>query len=135
MPTINSININGEPMQLATTVQLDTYVKKDALQEIMDLGVENKNDIQDIRNVTQIHDMRISQQDREIYDLREKVKEALAVLHHPGLIANRMLDKAESFIHTYKSVLTDKNGQTVEMIEVSKLNTMIEKLREAIKNG
>ena len=135
MPTINSININGEPIQLATTVQLDTYVKKDALQEIMDLGVENKNDIQDIRNVTQIHDMRISQQDREIYDLREKVKEALAVLHHPGLIANRMLDKAESFIHTYKSVLTDKNGQTVEMIEVSKLNTMIEKLREAIKNG
>ena len=135
MPTISSININGEPMQLATTVQLDTYVKKDALQEIMDLGVENKNDIQDIRNVTQIHDMRLSQQDREIYDLREKVKEALAVLHHPGLIANRMLDKAESFIHTYKSVLTDKNGQTVEMIEVSKLNTMIEKLREAIKNG
>lgn len=135
MPTINSININGEPMQLATTVQLDTYVKKDAFQEAIDLSVENKNDINNIKEITQIHDMRLSQQDREIYDLREKVREALAVLHHPGLIANRMLDKAESFIHTYKSVLTDKNGQTVEMIEVSKLNTMIEKLREAIKNG
>ena len=84
MPTINSININGEPMQLATTVQLDTYVKKDAFQEAIDLSVENKNDINNIKEITQIHDMRLSQQDREIYDLREKVKEALAVLHHPG---------------------------------------------------
>ena len=72
MPTIKSINLNGEPMELGTTVQLDAYVKKDTLQEAIDLSVENKNDIQDIRNVTQIHDMRISQQDREIYDLREK---------------------------------------------------------------
>lgn len=135
MATINSINLNGEPLQLATTVQLDTYVKKDAFQDAIDLSVENKNDINNIKEITQIHDMRISQQDREIYDLREKVKEALAVLHHPGLIANRMLDKAEDFIQTYKNVLTDSNGQTVEMIEVSKLKTMIEKLREAIKNG
>lgn len=135
MATINSINLNGEPMQLATTVQLNTYVKKDAFQEAIDLSVENKNDINNIKEITQIHDMRLSQQDREIYDLREKVKEALAVLHHPGLIANRMLDKAEDFIQTYKNVLTDSNGQTVEMIEVSKLKTMIEKLREAIKNG
>ena len=43
MPTINSINLNGEPVQLATTVQLDTYVKKDAFQEAIDLSVENKN--------------------------------------------------------------------------------------------
>ena len=135
MATINRINLNGEPLQLATTVQLDTYVKKDAFQDAIDLSVENKNDINNIKEITQIHDMRISQQDREIYDLREKVKEALAVLHHPGLIANRMLDKAEDFIQTYKNVLTDSNGQTVEMIEVSKLKTMIEKLREAIKNG
>ena len=135
MATINSINLNGESLQLATTVQLDTYVKKDAFQDAIDLSVENKNDINNIKEITQIHDMRISQQDREIYDLREKVKEALAILHHPGLIANRMLDKAEDFIQTYKNVLTNSNGQTVEMIEVSKLKTMIEKLREAIKNG
>lgn len=133
---VASISIDPYYDSLGINPYGPTVQKSDSdIQDLRNRHDDNRRDIEDIKNVTQIHDMRISQQDREIYDLREKVKEALAVLHHPGLIANRMLDKAESFIHTYKSVLTDKNGQTVEMIEVSKLNTMIEKLREAIKNG
>lgn len=108
--------------------------KTDAIQDLIERQ-ENKRDIEEIKNITQLHDIRICQQDREIYDIREKVKEALAVLHHPGLIANRVLDKVDSFITKYKKVLTDKQGVTTEMVEVSKLNEMVKQLREVIKNG
>lgn len=56
-------------------------------------------------------------------------------MYHPGLIANRMLDKVDSFIAKHKKVLTDKQGLTTEMVEVSHLNEMVRQLREVIKNG
>ena len=110
--------------------------KMDAIQDLRDRHDDNRRDIEDMKNITQMHDMRICQQDREIYEIREKVKEALAIVQYPGLIANRMLDKLCEFVAKHKKVLTDKKtGVTTEMIEVSDLAGAIDKIREVIKNG
>ena len=93
------------------------------------------NDVNHLKELGQINEMRINEHDRRIYDIEEKVKEALLIMKHPGIIANRVLDKVDSFISKHKKTLTDKQGQTVEMVEVSKLDEMMRLLREVIKNG
>lgn len=116
----------------------DPFANKAEISDIQDLRDrhdDNKRDIQRIMDVTQMHEIKLCEQDREIYDIREQVKEALMIVKYPGLIANRMLDKVDSFIAKHKKVLTDKQGLTTEMVEVSHLNEMVRQLREVIKNG
>lgn len=116
----------------------DPFANKAEISDIQDLRDrhdDNKRDIQRIMDVTQMHEIKLCEQDREIYEIREQVKEALMIVKYPGLIANRMLDKVDSFIAKHKKVLTDKQGLTTEMVEVSQLNEMVRQLREVIKNG
>ena len=56
------------------------------------------------------------------------------IVKYPGLIANRVLDKVDSFIAKHKKMLTDNQGLTTEVVEVSHLNEMVKQLREVIKN-
>ena len=142
IPENQSISIGGigwvpgvNPYGPAVSDPLATKAEISDIQDLRDRHDDNKKDIQRIMDVTQMHDMRIHSQDREIYNIREQVKEALMIVKYPGLIANRMLDKVDSFIAKHKKVLTDKQGLTTEMVEVSQLNEMVRQLREVIKNG
>lgn len=121
--------------QWADTYLNGTIKQFDPVQDLRDRHDDNRRDIEEIKNVTQIHDVRISQQDMQIYEIREQVKEALAIIHHPGLISNRVLDKLDQFIAKNKKVLTDKHGGTIEVIDIRDLGTAIQKLREVIRNG
>ena len=141
IPENQSISIGGigwvpgvNPYGPAVSDPLATKAEVSDIQDLRDRHDDNKRDIQRIMDVTQMHDMRICSQDREIYEIREQVKEALMIVKYPGLIANRMLDKVDSFIAKHKKVLTDKQGLTTEMVEVSQLNEMVRQLREVIKN-
>lgn len=104
------------------------------IQDLRDRHDDNKRDIDKLKDITQIHDIRICQHEKEIYDIHEQVKEALMIVKYPGLIANRVLDKVDSFIAKHKKVITDSTGTTIEMVEVSHLNKMMKQLREVIKN-
>lgn len=142
IPENQSISIGGigwvpgvNPYGPAVSDPLATKAEISDIQDLRDRHDDNKRDIQRIMDVTQMHDIKICEQDREIYEIREQVKEALMIVKYPGLIANRMLDKVDSFIAKHKKVLTDKQGLTTEMVEVSQLNEMVRQLREVIKNG
>ena len=104
------------------------------IQDLRDRHDDNKRDIDKLKDVTQTHDIRICQQENEIYKISEQVKEALMIVKYPGLIANRVLDKVDSFIAKHKKMLTDNQGLTTEVVEVSHLNEMVKQLREVIKN-
>lgn len=104
------------------------------IQDLRDRHDDNKRDIDKLKDVTQIHDIRICQQEKEIYDIHEQVKEALMIVKYPGLIANRVLDKVDAFIAKHKKKLTDYTGYSVDVVEVSDLNEMVKQLREVIKN-
>ena len=104
------------------------------IQDLRDRHDDNKRDIEKLKDVTQIHDIRICQQENEIYKISEQVKEALMIVKYPGLIANRVLDKVDAFIAKHKKVITDYTGANIEMVEVSQLNEMVKQLREVIKN-
>lgn len=141
IPENQSISIGGigwvpgvNPYGPAVSDPLATKAEISDIQDLRDRHDDNKRDIQRIMDVTQMHDIKICEQDREIYEIREQVKEALMIVKYPGLIANRMLDKVDSFIAKHKKVLTDKQGLTTEMVEVSQLNEMVRQLREVIKN-
>lgn len=103
------------------SVQIEKWAKEDSFN--------------DVKDIVQVHESRINCQDQRIYEVEERVKEALMIVKYPGLIANRVLDKVDSFISKHKKTLTDKQGQTVEMVEVSKLDEMVRLLREVVKNG
>ena len=104
------------------------------IQDLRDRHDDNKRDIDKLKDVTQIHDIRICQQEKEIYDIHEQVKEALMIVKYPGLKANRVLDKVDSFIAKHKKKLTDYTGYSADVVEVSDLNEMMKQLREVIKN-
>ena len=104
------------------------------IQDLRDRHDDNKRDIDRLKDVTQIHDIRICQHEKQIYDIHEQVKEALMIVKYPGLIANRVLDKVDAFIAKHKKVITDYTGSKIEMVEVSQLNEMVKQLREVIKN-
>ena len=104
------------------------------IQDLRDRHDDNKRDIDKLKDVTQIHDIRICQQENEIYKISEQVKEALMIVKYPGLIANRVLDKVDSFIAKHKKKLTDYTGYSADVVEVSDLNEMVKQLREVIKN-
>lgn len=125
---ISSISLNGSsPYTISpyTTTTLDNIVSTKA----------EASDLQEVKDITQMHDMKLYDHDRQLYEIRESVKEALAIMKHPGLIANRVLDKVDSFIAKHKRVLTDSTGTKIEMVEVSRLNEMMKQLREVVKNG
>ena len=142
IPENQSISIGGigwvpgvNPYGPVVSDPLATKAEISDIQDLRDRHDENKEEIRKIQDVTQMHDMRIHSQDREIYEIREQVKEALMIVKYPGLIANRMLDKVDSFIAKHKRVLTDSKGTKTEMVEVSRLNEMMRQLREVVKNG
>lgn len=122
------------PYGPAVSSPLVTKGEVSDIQDLRDRHDDNKRDIDKLKDVTQIHDIRICQQEKQIYDIHEQVKEALMIVKYPGLIANRVLDKVDSFIAKHKKVLTDSTGTTIEMVEVSQLNEMVKQLREVIKN-
>lgn len=122
------------PYGPAVSSPLVTKGEVSDIQDLRDRHDDNKRDIDKLKDVTQIHDIRICQQEKQIYDIHEQVKEALMIVKYPGLIANRVLDKVDSFIAKHKKVLTDYTGTTIEMVEVSQLNEMVKQLREVIKN-
>lgn len=107
----------------------------DPVKTINDSIEEQVKDIESLKNATAGLDCRMQNIDGQVYEIREKVEEALAIMKYPGLIANRMLDKVDSFIAKYKRVLTDSTGTKIEIVEVSRLNEMIRQLREVVKNG
>ena len=122
------------PYGPAVSNPLATKSEVDDIQYLRDRHDDNKRDIDNLKDVTQIHDIRICQQDNEIYKISEQVKEALMIVKYPGLIANRVLDKVDSFIAKHKKKLTDYTGANIEMVDVSLLNEMVKQLREVIKN-
>ena len=98
-------------------------------------GEQIDNDVNHLKELGQINEMRINEHDRRIYDIEEKVKEALLIMKHPGIIANRVLDKMSEFIASKKTKISDGQGLEVDIVTVHDLNNAIEKLREVIKNG
>ena len=122
------------PYGPAVSNPLATKSDVDAIQDLRDRHDDNKRDIDKLKDVTQIHDIRICQQENEIYKISEQVKEALMIVKYPGLIANMVLDKVNAFITKYKRVITDYTGANIEMVDVSLLNEMVKQLREVIKN-
>ena len=122
------------PYGPAVSNPLATKAEVDDIQDLRDRHDDNKRDIDKLKDVTQIHDMRICQHENEIYKISEQVKEALMIVKYPGLIANRVLDKVDAFIAKHKKKLTDYTGYSVDVVEVSDLNEMVKQLREVIKN-
>ena len=122
------------PYGPAVSNPFTTKADVDPIQDLRDRHDDNKRDIDKLKDVTQIHDIRICQQEKEIYDIHEQVKEALMIVKYPGLIANRVLDKVDAFIAKYKRVITDYTGANIEIVDVSLLNEMVKQLREVIKN-
>lgn len=134
MPTSNNI-YPGFPGPYTTAVWTGPDSNDATYGQVTQKALATSEDLECLKDVVNHIGMKESQHDREIYEIREEVKEALAIVKYPGLIANRVLDKVDSFIAKYKKVLTDKQGLTTEMVEVSKLNEMIKQLRGVIKNG
>lgn len=122
------------PYGPAVSSPLVTKGEVSDIQDLRDRHDDNKRDIDKLKDVTQIHDIRICQQDNKIYEISEQVKEALMIVKYPGLIANRVLDKVDAFIAKHKKKLTDYTGYSVDVVEVSDLNEMVKQLREVIKN-
>lgn len=122
------------PYGPAVSSPLVTKGEVSDIQDLRDRHDDNKRDIDKLKDVTQTHDIRICQQENEIYKISEQVKEALMIVKYPGLIANRVLDKVDAFIAKHKKKLTDYTGYSVDVVEVSDLNEMVKQLREVIKN-
>ena len=117
------------------THYVGSKAEDDFMQDLMKGHDDSKNDIETLKDVTKTQEVMLTQFNNQLYDIREQVKEALMIIKYPGLIANRVLDKVDSFIAKHKRVLTDSTGAKIEMVEVSRLNEMVEQLREVVKNG
>ncbi len=123
----------------ANAPYINTYgpsvICSDPVKSINESMEEQINEIESLKNTTAGLDCRTHNIEGQMYEIREKVEEALTIMKYPGLIANRMLDKVDSFIAKHKKVLTDSTGTKIEMVEVSRLNEMMRQLREVVKNG
>lgn len=130
---VSSIGINGELFSLPNTTS--TYINPYGTMATESPIKSISDDLTDIRDKQTYQECKIYEHDRQLSDIQERVKEALMIVKYPGLIANRMLDKVDSFIAKHKRVLTDSTGTKIEMVEVSRLNEMVKQLREVVKNG
>ena len=117
------------------TAWVNTYDSTSYSKTSIDATSTLSNDLDSVKQQAQYNDVRITQAEIQLYDIREQVKEALAIIKHPGLIANRVLDKLDQFIAKHKKDMFDSNNNIVEIIELKDLEDAISQLREVIKNG
>lgn len=134
MPTSNNI-YPGFPGPYTTAIWTGPDSNDAAYGQLTQKAVATSEDLECLKDVVNHIGMKESQHDREIYEIREEVKEALAIVKYPGLIANRVLDKIEDFIESRKKAMTTPQGLTTEVLSVSELRSALKTLREVVKNG
>ena len=129
-----------DTMVSATSTYINPYgpsvTYSDPVKGINESIEEQTKDIESLKDATVNLNCRMHNIDGQMWEIREKIEEALAIMKYPGLIANRLLDKVDQFIAKYKKVFTEKSsGKTLEVVEVSQLEGMMRELREVVKNG
>lgn len=131
----DSDSLGGVSGLINGTAWVNTYDSTSYSKTAIDATSTLSNDLDSVKQQAQYNDVRITQAEIQLYDIREQVKEALAIIKHPGLIANRVLDKLDQFIAKHKKDMFDSNNNMVEIIEIKDLEDAISQLREVIKNG
>lgn len=143
---INDLDPNKIP--LATTIenmgiytpyyneQAQVAIKADidVVQDLRDVSDEQKRKIDNLESMAINHDSKINYHDVEIHDIKEIISTLVEKIVTPNAIANQALDKLQEFITTNTRVLTDKQGLTTKMVEVSRLEGAMHKIKEVL-NG
>ena len=111
-----------------------TVQKVDVQKDIIDKNAEHDEQIQNLKDIVNVNEVRLLDHEMKLNEIRNKVEETLMIVKYPGLIANRVLDKLDAFIAKHKKGVTDSNGNFVDIIELKDLNDALKQLREVIKN-
>ena len=116
--------------QAAVSVKADI----DVVQDLKNVSDEQKQKIDNLESMAISHDSKINYHDTEIHDIKEILNTLVDKIVVPNVIANKALDKLQEFITTNTRVLTDRQGLTTKMVEVSRLEGAIHKIKEVL-NG
>lgn len=144
---INELDPNKIP--LATTIgdigiynpyyndqaQVSLKADIDVVQDLRNVSDEQKQKIDNLESMAISHDSKINYHDSEIHEIKDILNTLVDKIVTPNVIANHALDKLQEFITTNTRVLTDTKGLTTKMVEVSRLEGAIHKIKEVLNNG
>jgi hypothetical protein len=136
MPLTTTIGDMGiYPRYYDAKAQVAIKADIDVVQDLRNVSDEQKQKIDNLESMAISHDSKINYHDTEIHNIKETLSNIVDKIVTPNVIANQALDKLQEFITTNTRVLTDKQGLTTKMVEVSRLEGAIHKIKEVLNNG